>query len=267
MAKPGFFFFTGDWVKDTSCLSLEAQGAWIRSLCLLHEHDGQVTWPVFSFGNYWGVSVENALCILTQLELTQVANVEWLDSNKTVAKLINRRMVRAAEARRLKAEHIHKVRSEAGKKGMAVRYNKPNALLNPSLNLLNLNSESNKNYSLPGDVSDKRSRTAITSWPDDALWLKGFLETTARNLVATPNGTLLDHAWWNSVSETCGGLSLQFLTVEFNRMSAWLRENPSRSPATSRGWKRFVRRWLEKAHEHERRFGNAQPRRFVGARR
>lgn len=261
MGKPGFFFFTGDWVKDTSCLSLETQGAWIRALCLLHEHDGEVTWPVFSFAYFWGTSHENALRLLTQLELTRVANVEWQDSNKTVAKLINRRMQRTAQDREQKKEYIRQVRSEAGKKGMASRYNKANSLLNPSLNLLLSNSEENKNSLLPGDVSDQRSRTVIT-WPDESLWLKEFLETEARNLVSTPNGTLIDLRWWNSVSETCGGLSLPFLRTEFNRISAWLTENPSRSPAKPSGWKRFIRNWLERAHDMERRKAHAQARRI-----
>lgn len=113
MGKPGFFFYTGDWIKDTSCLALEAQGAWMRALCLLYEHGGEVTWPVFSFAQFWGVSNDNALCILTQLELTRVANVEWQNSGKTVAKLSNRRMVRDVQKR----EQLREVRREAGRRG------------------------------------------------------------------------------------------------------------------------------------------------------
>lgn len=263
MSKPGFYFYYGDWKKDVTCLTLDAQAAYLHWLGgPLHQNGGQVTWPITAFASYVGSSEEMARGYLHQLELTNVAIVEWQNDGKTIAKLGNRRMIREAE----KDLEIKEKRSEAGKKGACSRWQKCASSSSESYSL-NLNSESYKNNSLPGVVAEKPPRSAIPTWPDDAAWLKGFLETEACNLVPTPNETLLDPRWWNSVSETCGGLSLPFLRAEFNRISAWLTENPSRSPAKPTGWKRFIRTWLERAHERERRQANASPRQFGTAKR
>lgn len=223
-------------------------------LCLLYEHDGEVNWPVSAFGQYCGISEEVAHHVLEELELTNVANVEWQNPNKSITKLSNRRMVRAVQHR----EHIKVVRSAAGKKGMAKRYQnyQPSSSTSSSLSL---NSDSSKKNYLPRDVSAKPSRSGTSAdWPDDSLWLKDFLET--QRYVTTPNGTLMNPVWWNSVSETCGGLVREWLETEFARISAWLVENPSRSPASPKGWKRFIRHWLEKAHDMERRKAYADTR-------
>lgn len=60
---------------------------------------------------------------------------------------------------------------------------------------------------------------------------------------------LNDNSWWNTLSYTCD-VSMPTLETECARMAAWLDENRSRRPKT--GWKRFVRRWLEKAYEQQR---------------
>jgi len=120
MSKPGFFFYTGDWLKDTRCLTIEARGCWMDWLCMLHEHDGEIEWPVSAFGQYCGIGEELARSILYQLHQTNVANVEWQNDSKTLAKLSNRRMVKEVQKR---AETKGK-RVEAGKKGAEVRWQK-----------------------------------------------------------------------------------------------------------------------------------------------
>jgi hypothetical protein len=125
----------------------------------------------------------------------------------------------------------------------------------------NLPSETDfkKNHKNDSPTSSKKLSSVPTPWPDDSLWLKDFLET--QRYVTPPAGTLMNPDWWNSVSETCGGLVREWLETEFARMSAWIAENPRRSPASPVGWKRFVRHWLEKAHDIERRKAYAQPKR------
>lgn len=120
MAKPGFFLYTGDWIKDTRVLSAEAKGCWIDSLCFLHDHGGIVTWPITAFANFWSVSTEIATKILEELGSSRVADVEWQNDRKTIAKLRNRRMVRELDYRK----QISLFRSEAGKKGNAKRWQK-----------------------------------------------------------------------------------------------------------------------------------------------
>lgn len=154
MSKPGFYFYTGDYIKDTRVLTAEARGCYVDWLCILHEKGGSVTWPVSAFGNYCGVSEETARDVLKQIDLTGVADVEWqtiTNDNKTefvIAKLNNRRMVRRAEHEEHNQQHIHTVRSKAGEKGMAKRWQKhskhnnlPSLLLNPNHSLKKENEE------------------------------------------------------------------------------------------------------------------------------
>ena len=67
---------------------------------------------------------------------------------------------------------------------------------------------------------------------------------------------LNDNDWWNDLSYTCSNPSNPWLAQQFARMHAWFKENPTRRPTT--GWKRFVRYWLERAYEYERRVHAAQ---------
>jgi hypothetical protein len=59
-----------------------------------------------------------------------------------------------------------------------------------------------------------------------------------------------DNNWWNILSYTCNCQNLMWLEREFARMEAWLDENPGKRPTTR--WKTFVRGWLERSYERER---------------
>ncbi len=54
--QPGFYFYTGDWLKDTRCLSLDARGAWLDLLCVLWESPtrGRISWPLTAYDRYFG---------------------------------------------------------------------------------------------------------------------------------------------------------------------------------------------------------------------
>jgi len=58
---------------------------------------------------------------------------------------------------------------------------------------------------------------------------------------AVPFECLDDPKWWEGISDIINGIDFPFLKREFGRMQAWLQENPGKRPATSGGWKRFVR--------------------------
>lgn len=100
------------------------------------------------------------------------------------------------------------------------------------------------------DEHKEGKKNNAAAWPDDAQWLHDFL--TTQHHITPPNGTLLDYSWWESVSVTAGGLNIRTLETEFARMAAWIMENRSSTPASPTGWKRFVRRWLERTYERER---------------
>lgn len=86
----------------------------------------------------------------------------------------------------------------------------------------------------------------IEDWPGLVELLEEF---------GFPLDQLNDNEWWNDLSYTCNNPSNIWLTQQFAKMHAWFKENPGRRPTT--GWKRFIRYWLEKAYEYERRMNHA----------
>ncbi len=102
---------------------------------------------------------------------------------------------------------------------------------------------------------NQKTDSGIPAWPAEDLWLEEFLKT--QKLAPVPEGTLFDHAWWEQTSISSGGLDQPTLEREFAKIGAWCKENPSRVPRpTEKSWKRFVRGWLERSYDHERRFPN-----------
>lgn len=68
-------------------------------------------------------------------------------------------------------------------------------------------------------------------------------------------GALNDDEWWIDVSQPLAGVfGKQWLEIEFSKVSAYLRENPMKKPASASGWKRFIRSWLHRSYEYNRRY-------------
>jgi len=166
MAKPGFYWYSGDWKKDTCMLSLIAKGGWHELLLTLNDTQGTVTWPIETYARFWSVGVEVAVEIIEELERYKVADVEWLSTGLSTAepatngqqtlnkastkgqqistKISCRRMVRAAQNK----EHIRLVRSVAGKKSAEKKQQKQQSSFSSSLNL-NKSRMNDKNHSSP----------------------------------------------------------------------------------------------------------------------
>jgi len=87
-----------------------------------------------------------------------------------------------------------------------------------------------------------------TQWKEEDADIVAFL----REQKAVPFDAMDDPMWWEGVSDIINGIDFPFLKREFGRMQAWIQENPNKKPATPGGWKRFVRRWLEKGYEQDR---------------
>lgn len=213
-------------------------------LCLLSEHGGEFTWPVSAWAQYCGISDETAREILTELAITKVADVIYQNDNKTITKLSNRRMIRNA----LNREQIHKVRSEAGKKGMAKRYQKQHSSSSSSSSL-------NINTVISNDItSESYENSSPNNWAPSMLFVKEFLENGCPPLVQSQ--LLLDNDWWVDVYDSVNGFDNSFLHREAAKMSAWLQENPKRRPIVkAASYKKFVRGWIQRAKEKERRYG------------
>lgn len=97
---------------------------------------------------------------------------------------------------------------------------------------------------------EKKSGSTVDEWGDDQ-WLYILLKNQ-KYLNGEYKSMLFDHDWWNVVSMAVNGISEEWLNTEFAKMKAWMIEKPTRVP-TKRGIKRFVRGWLERAYERERR--------------
>ena len=109
--------------------------------------------------------------------------------------------------------------------------------------------QSHKNETSPQLPTES---SVTDTWTKEDLWLKEFLE--GQNIVPLENGSgMLDHTWWELTSESCGGVDLETIQKQFAKMGAWLTENPGRTPRP-KGWRRFVRGWLERSYDRERRF-------------
>lgn len=94
MAKrPYIQFFVGDWIRDTRFLPAEAKGAWIDTLCLLHDAPihGMLSQPVGGWARLWGIDEKQADAVIEQL--ADVAEVVRGSSNVLIC---CRRMVREA---------------------------------------------------------------------------------------------------------------------------------------------------------------------------
>lgn len=295
MAKaPSFPFYPSDYLRDTRVLSLAAKGAWSDLLCFMWgaQNRGSLTSTVVGYSRMIGATVEQTVAVLNEIietgtcdafaddtrqtrlvtiggvpkeiEESSVTSSVTKTDNVTIGNgkvtLICRRMFRQENERKNTALRVQKFRE---RQCNATRNGTSNGAVTMtdtssssfSSNYTVTNTESTNVLSLP-----QQKKTSIAAihphWPAADTWLKNFLEQQAS--VPVSFTYLNDPAWWEEVSTVSGGLDLDFLTAEFSRMGAWLRENPQRAPAGQRGWKRFVRTWLERAHERARRYANGR---------
>lgn len=154
MGQVGFFFYPGDWDKDTRVLTLQCRGAWIDLLGELWAHDGTVSWYVPDFARFWGCTDIEAQSILSDLSFYKTANIKcdcetvsgicpgfvrrFSGVGHTVCHGIVTVVSRRAQ-RELKERENARLRKEAERQRKAshrnvtnVSHENPGALLNPS---------------------------------------------------------------------------------------------------------------------------------------
>lgn len=102
------------------------------------------------------------------------------------------------------------------------------------------------------DISPSRRKHAaqVKPWPPDDVWLKDLIGEQA--WLNGNAASLNDYAWWEHVASLINGIERDFIETQFAKISAWCIENPKRKP-TAKGAKRFVRTWLERARNDQRR--------------
>ena len=90
-----------------------------------------------------------------------------------------------------------------------------------------------------------------SQWPSEDLWLKGMIK--GQTFFTNPQQVkLLDYSWWEDVDEIVSGINPEFIKKQFAEMRLWKKDNGQRWP-TERGIRKFVKGWLTRAKEMERR--------------
>ena len=133
MGQPGFFFYCGDWLKDTRALDPYNRGLWIDTLCLLNEHGGEITWPVANLAQFLGIDIQSCHAFVTLLSRLGNANVT-LDVTGDVT-LVSRRMVRDEKKRESQRLRQEKARDRQGRHRNVTLLSQPSHTVLPSLNL------------------------------------------------------------------------------------------------------------------------------------
>jgi hypothetical protein len=145
MSQPGFFFYTGDWIKDTRVLDIFARGAWIDILCVMAERDGSVTWPLRAYEQYWALIDPNTVfphaeSIIAQFQRYNICEVVT-ERNGDIT-LRCRRMTRDIKSRESNRKRQERHR---GKFSSNATVTEKNTVLPSPSPSLNLDSYKNKN--------------------------------------------------------------------------------------------------------------------------
>lgn len=105
--QPYIPLYIGDWEQDTNCLSLEAEGAWLKLVFKCWKNSGVFMCSTESLAILFKSDVQKVGSILLQLEINNVCDIERREDGKLL--IICRRLVREAE--------ISKIRKAVGKTG------------------------------------------------------------------------------------------------------------------------------------------------------
>ena len=106
MAKLPFMqFYPADWLQDTQILSLEAQGAWIKILCVLHaaSERGRKTLPTLEWKQFLGYPEDDrALYLLNRL--SEVGDIDARDSDGNTTSIMDSMEITISSRRMIRDE-------------------------------------------------------------------------------------------------------------------------------------------------------------------
>lgn len=105
--QPYIPLYIGDWEQDTNCLSLEAEGAWLKVVFKCWKNGGKFATNQESLCNLWKVSPQKFASILLELKTNNICDFEPRGDGSIV--FVSRRLVREAE--------ISLKRASSGSKG------------------------------------------------------------------------------------------------------------------------------------------------------
>jgi len=182
MGKAGFFFFTGDWLKDTRTASLEVRGAWIDLLCLLFENNGEITCSYTDLAHFWGTLSAKCPSIVHELSRLNLASVQEnsgefpgnirITSRRMRREFFDKENDRLRKRDKSKKKRFRRISGKFPENFRKISGDFPPVNLNPSLNpSLNLNQRGDKD-------KDKRPPAAAFELPpflEKKVW-DGFVK-------------------------------------------------------------------------------------------
>jgi hypothetical protein len=98
--------------------------------------------------------------------------------------------------------------------------------------------------------------SAPLPWPDED---QAFAEWLTTQPLLTAIRPPVDFEWWRDMSYVINGLpTIEWLERQYAKMQMYCKEKPQKKP-TPKGTSRFVRNWLERAYNDERRQAAVRP--------
>lgn len=113
--QPYIPLYIGDWLQDTDCLSIEAEGAWLRLVFKCWKNNGTFTGTEDIFARLCKVSPEKFASILLELRLNDICDIHTGENG--LLTIISRRIKREKEISTINAQNG----SEGGSKKQANR--------------------------------------------------------------------------------------------------------------------------------------------------
>jgi uncharacterized protein YdaU (DUF1376 family) len=105
--QPYIPLYIGDWIQDTDCLSIEAEGAWLRIIFKCWKNNGMFSATIDVFARVCKVSEQTFASILLEWKTNNICDV--VEGDKGIITVLSRRIRRDKE--------ISAIRSEVGSKG------------------------------------------------------------------------------------------------------------------------------------------------------
>jgi uncharacterized protein YdaU (DUF1376 family) len=113
--QPYIPLYIGDWEQDTNCLSLEAEGAWLKVVFKCWKNSGLFQTTYESLAHLFKKDAQKVASILLEWKTNNICNIEPREDGAIL--IICRRLVRDAE--------ISRKRAESGSKGGSKTKAKP----------------------------------------------------------------------------------------------------------------------------------------------
>lgn len=113
--QPYIPLYLGDWVQDTDCLSLEAEGAWLRVIFKCWKNNGMFSATLEVYARICRTSPEKFALILLEWETNNICDI--IKNDNGIITVLSRRIRRDKELSALRKE----IGSKGGSKSQAKR--------------------------------------------------------------------------------------------------------------------------------------------------